>query len=316
MTPPVRSTADRRGRLRVATARMTTGLALGIALLLALHLLVPGAAGLILDSALPLLGLAVPVLLVSAAVARSRAAIGASVIAGLVWSVMFVPAHVPLSSSVAASAEEQLVIASQNVQAGAGTTAESAETLAATGADVIALQEMDSESRDAASATLDALYPYSYGVGTVGVWSIYPIENAQMIDLGLGWKRGLAADLDTPAGLVSLYVVHAASARPDSYEDRNMMLVNLAEYLARDENDRVIALGDFNAGSFDRALGAITAELTEANQSDSGFGFTWPTDAPIIRIDHVFQRGMDVASNDTLRAGKSDHLAVVATLKF
>ena len=301
-------------RLRVAFARITTALAVSLALLLALHLLVPGAAGLIVDSGLPLLGLALPVLLVCAAITRSRAAIGSSVVAAVVWGVMFIPALVPLSTTAQASSEEQLVVASQNVQAGSGTAADSAETLAGTGADVIALQEMDSESRDAASAVLDALYPYSYGVGTVGVWSIYPIENAQMIDLGLGWKRGLAADLETPAGLVSLYVVHAASARPDSYEDRNTMLSNLAEYFARDENDRVIAVGDFNAGSSDRALAPITSELTEANQSPGGLGFTWPAGTPIIRIDHLFQRGMSVVSNITLNAGRSDHLAVLATL--
>lgn len=314
MTSPDHPATNRRPRRpRVAFARITTGLSVSLGALLALHLLVPGAAGLIVDSGLPLLGLALPVLLVCAAITRSRAAIGASAVAALVWGVMFVPGILPLSSG-GSSTGEQLVVASQNVQAGSGTAAESAETLAATGADVIALQEMDSESRDAASVVLDALYPYSYGVGTVGVWSVYPIENAQMIDLGLGWKRGLAADLGTSAGLVSLYVVHAASARPDSYEDRNTMLSNLAEYFARDENDRVIAVGDFNAGSSDRALGAITAELTEANQSGGGFGFTWPAEAPVIRIDHLFQRGMDVVSNGTMRTGSSDHLAVVTTL--
>lgn len=314
MSSPEHAAANRpRRRTRVAIARITTGLALGLASLLALHLLVPSAAGLIIDSGLPLLGLALPVLLLCAAITRSRAALGASAVAALVWGVMFVPGILPLPSG-GASSGEQLVVASQNVQAGSGTAAESAGTLAATGADVIALQEMDSESRDAASATLDALYPYSYGVGTVGVWSVYPIENAQMIDLGLGWKRGLAADLETPAGLVSLYVVHAASARPDSFDDRNTMLSNLAEYLARDENERVIAVGDFNAGSSDRALGAITAELTEANQSGGGFGFTWPAETPVIRIDHLFQRGMDVVSNVTVSAGSSDHLAVVTTL--
>lgn len=316
MTPlePAATTRPPR-RARVAFARITTVLAVILGVLLALHMLVPGAAGLIVDSGLPLLGLALPVLLVCAAVTRSRAAIGASAVAAIIWGVMFVPGLLPLSAA-GASGGEQIVVASQNVQANSGTAAESAETLAATGADVIALQEMDSESRDAASATLDAIYPYNYGVGTVGVWSTYPIDNAQMIDLGLGWERGLAADLDTPAGLVSLYVVHAASARPDSYEDRNTMLSNLAEYLARDENDRVIAVGDFNAGSSDRALGAITAELTEANQSGGGFGFTWPAEAPVVRIDHLFQRGMDVVSNGTMRAGSSDHLAVITTLKF
>jgi len=305
-------------RRRVGLARVIALLGVAIVLLLALHTMVPDVAGigLIVDTALPWFGLAVPVLLVGALVVRSRAAIAASVLAALVWGVMFVPSIVPLSWTAVAASDARLTVASQNVEAGSGTAADSATALAGTGADVLALQEMDAESRAAVESVLDEVYPYSYGVGTVGVWSVFPIENAQMLDLGLGWKRGLAADLETPSGPVSIYVVHAASARPTGHDERDAMLVNLADHLDRDENDRVIAVGDFNAGSSDRALVDITDQLSEANQSDGGFGFTWPSAAPVVRLDHVFQRGMDVVSNTSVPAGAGDHLAVVATLNL
>lgn len=312
------STPQSARRPRVGLARFTAVLGAALALVLVSHALVPDVAGLglIVDTALPWLGLAVPLLLVGAFIARSRAAVASAVLAAIVWCLVFVPSVVPLSWTAPPASDSQLTVASQNVEAGSGTAADSAAALAATGADVVALQEMDAESREAAGSVLDEVYPHRYGVGTVGVWSVYAIENAQMLDLGLGWKRGLAADLETPSGPVSIYVVHAASARPAANDERDVMLANLGEHLGRDENTRVVAIGDFNAGSSDRALGDVTAQLSEANQTDGGFGFTWPAGAPIVRLDHVFQRGMEVVTNTTMQVGGGDHLAVIATLNL
>jgi vancomycin resistance protein VanJ len=142
------------------------------------------------------------------------------------------------------------------------------------------------------------------------------MENEQMLGLGLGWKRALTVDLDTPDGTVSVYVIHAASTRPGAHQQRDTMLTRLGNYLARDHAKRVIAVGDFNAGSSDRALQPITDVLSEPNQSDGGFGFTWPQNTPIIRLDHLFQRGMTTTANTTLTAGASDHLAIITTLEL
>jgi vancomycin resistance protein VanJ len=271
-------------------------------------------AGLLVDSALPWLGLAIPLLMALALVSRSRAAVGAGIASVLVWAVLFLPAIVPLDAAAAPASGHTLTVASQNIEAGSQTAASSAEALAGTGAQVVALQEMDDAAREEVSSVLDERYPYSYGIGTVGVWSSYPIENAQMLDLGLGWQRGIAADLATPTGLVSLYVVHAASARPGDHAARDEMLANLADYVPRDENERLVMVGDFNAGSSDRSFAALAGRLDEPNQSAGGFGFTWPAAVPATRLDHLLQRGMDVLSNSTMRAGDSDHLAIVTTL--
>lgn len=293
-------------------------LALGLAAGIALHVLAPELFGLslVVDSALPWFGLAVPVLLVLAFISRAKGAVIAALVPALVWSVMFVPAIVPLAWTAPAASADTLTIASQNVEADSGTAAESATALAASGAQVIALQEMDSDAREQVEAVLSESYPYSYGIGTVGVWSTYPILNAQALDLGLGWQRAIAADLQTPTGLVSIYVIHAASARPGEHSDRDTMLANLADYIPRDENDRILMVGDFNAGTSDRNIAGLTAQLSEANQSGGGFGFTWPATMPVTRPDHVLQRGMEVTSNTTLRAGSSDHLAVLTTLNL
>ncbi|WP_368496764.1 endonuclease/exonuclease/phosphatase family protein [Herbiconiux sp. A18JL235] len=308
--------ARRRPRARTGLAILVTVLALLLAGLLAFHRFLPDllGLGLLVDSALPWFGLAVPALFIAALVSRSKAAIGSALASALVWAVLFVPAIVPLSWSAPTASATTLTVASQNVEDGSGTAAESATALAATGAQVIALQEMDADARDQVEAVLSESHPYSYGIGTVGMWSTYPIENAQALDLGLGWQRGIAADLATPTGAVSIYVVHLASARPGDHATRDEMLANLADFVPRDENERLIMVGDFNAGSSDRHLTALTDQLSEPNQNGGGFGFTWPASAPVTRPDHLLQRGLQVVSNETMTAGDSDHLALVTTL--
>ncbi|WP_251856250.1 endonuclease/exonuclease/phosphatase family protein [Herbiconiux sp. L3-i23] len=306
-------TASRRPARRRLNAVVVVG-SLVLAALLAGHALVPDVLGLglLLDSILPWLGLLVIGLAVLALLARRGRPIAAVLVPAVVWCVMFVPALLPLAA--AAPSGETLTVASQNIKADSATGVESATELAATGADVIALQEMDYGARNAIADELSDDYGYSYQVGTVGLWSTYPIANAQPLQLGLGWNRALAADLETPSGPVSIYVIHAGSARLDDHADRDTMLAELAATVPNDENDRVVVVGDFNAASNDRALAPLQAELSEANQTSGGLGFTWPSWFPATRLDHVFTTGVDVVSNETMVAGDSDHLALLATL--
>jgi len=290
-----------------------------LAALIVLHNWVPdvGGLGLLVDSAAPWLGVFIPVLVVLAAFARRGRPWVAVLVPIAAWGLVFGATIVPLKWTAPSASANTLTVASQNVEASSGTGAASAADLVATGAQVVAIQEMDAESSAEVSSVLDASYEYSYQVGTVGLWSSYPILNAQPWDLGLGWQRALAADLDTPEGLVSIYVIHAASARIGDHADRDEMLKNLADVLPNDENDRVIAVGDFNAASTDRAFKPILSQLNEPNQSDGLFGFTWPaTPFPLARLDHFLQRGLDVTSNTVVPAGGSDHLAIVATVNL
>lgn len=308
------SPADRR-RARTS-ARVIAVVSVITALIFVLHPVLPGVFGTAIATALPWLGLLVPALAIAAIGTRRRRAWLVAAVPLLAWLFVMGPLLVPLSSAPAHAGEQEIMVASQNVQAGSGTAAESASTLAERGADVIALEELDGAAREAAAAALQETHPYSYAVGTVGIWSQYPIVNEQPLELGLGWNRALAADLDTPDGLVSIYVVHAASLRPGAQSDRDEMLNELAETVARDENERVIVAGDFNATVTDPALRALQRTVTEPNQSGLTFGFTWPNDMPVARIDHIFQRGLNPLESSVVPAGASDHLAVVMTFAF
>ncbi|WP_104092440.1 endonuclease/exonuclease/phosphatase family protein [Arthrobacter sp. GMC3] len=267
--------------------------------------------GLIVDSGLIWLGALIPVLGVLAIAARRKHLAVAVLVPAVIWSLLFVPGLLPLAWSAPPGSANSLTVVSQNLKAQSGTAAQSAKSLAATGAQVVALQEIDGAAQGPVTAELQQHYGYSYRIGTVGLWSSYPILNAQPQGLGLGWNRALSADLDTPGGLVRIYVIHAASARPSDHAERDTMLANLSDTIAADPSKRIIAVGDFNAASTDRHFSALTNLLSEPAQDQGLAGFTWPaTPFPVTRLDHILQRGLSATSNSVLTSGASDHLAI------
>jgi vancomycin resistance protein VanJ len=294
-------------------ARLIAVLAVLLAVAFLAHPLIPGAVGTAIATALPWLVLLVPVLVIAALLTRRRRAWLVAGVPLLAWLVVIGPLLLPLAAPASAATAPTLTVASQNVQAGSGTAAASALALAGEGADVIALEELDGAAREAASEALDESHPYSYAVGTVGLWSRYPIVNEQPLDLDLGWNRALAADLETPSGLVSVYVVHAASLRPGAQSDRDGMLAELAAIVERDENERVLVMGDFNATSTDPAMRALQRSVSEPNRTTASLGFTWPSGMPLARIDHIFQNGLNALESSVMEAGESDHLAVLTS---
>jgi vancomycin resistance protein VanJ len=122
--------------------------------------------------------------------------------------------------------------------------------------------------------------------------------------------------IETTAGPVGVYVIHAASARLFAHQQRDTMLASLAQEVAANVLDRVLVVGDLNAGTYDHAIRPLRRALQEANQTGGGFGFTWPADLPMIRLDHIFFRGLDPLENNTIRVGTSDHLAVRAEFRL
>lgn len=273
------------------------------------------------DAALPWLG--VPILLLFiAALARKRwlGVLGA-LAAGAVWCGVFLAVAWPLDDASARDWEKSgatsLTVLSQNLQGAAGgpeASAHTADAAAKRDPDLIALQEVDAASLEAVTGVLAEQYPYRATVGTVGLWSRYPLGETEPLDLGLGWKRALRVAVDHPDGPVAVYLVHAASARLTSHEQRDDMILQLTELVRADPSDRIVAVGDFNAGSHDRVFKNLTYALKEPAQSSGGFGFTWPSQVPLVRLDHILVRGFDASDSRTLRLGESDHRAIIATI--
>jgi vancomycin resistance protein VanJ len=298
-------------RLKTRRARQLA-VAATILLLAVICSWIPGVIGTAGAAILPWLGLGLLAVLVTA-VFFARRVIVLVLVPVVVWTLAMAPtlAALPVSGVEGAA---PIVVASQNVRAQSGGAAASAVELARSGADVIALTELDGESLSAARETLATDYPYSSAVGTVAIWSKYPIADAEPLFLGLGWKRALRVDVQAPTTPLAVYVLHAASVRPGHQQDRDTMLSGLAEAVAADPATALITVGDFNATSADPALSAIRAQADWVRPTDGSLGFTWPAAFPLARIDQVFVRGLSVLSSTTIHAGNSDHLATVTSI--
>ncbi len=261
-------------------------------------------------SFLPWSALLLVLLGIAALIRRAWWGLAAVIAASVVWSAMFIP---QLTLTAGAGQLTDLTVATQNIGATNDDPVSSVRQLMATGAGLVAVQELSVTVGDDAAAVLDGQYKYSERVGTVGLWSQWPLGQVTPLELGLGWPRALQATVHQHDGDISVYVVHLPSVRPGDTAARDQGVSELAALVAADKAPRVIVMGDLNTASTDPALKALTGELADSRQSvDGGFGFSWPATFPMTRPDHVLSRGMTVVSDQVLAADGSDHLPVVA----
>ncbi|GAA0589799.1 endonuclease/exonuclease/phosphatase family protein [Kribbella sandramycini] len=300
--------------------RFIAVLAILAACVLVFHRWVPnefGNMGSLLDTFLPWVGLAVPVLGLFALVRRSAVAGVALLVPALVWGYMFADQIIPSRSGGA----HDLRVVSQNVNAGNADPAHTAQRLLALKADVLALEEITAADMKIYKAAFADEYPYLVARDTVALWSKYPVEESKSIDVGFAWTRALRAEVDTPEGKVAVYVAHLASVRIDTTgftsDQRNRTIKSLGRQIADEKLLGVIVMGDFNGTANDRSLAPLTAGLRSAQgASGNGFGFTWPATFPMARIDHILVRGVTPTKAWVGESTGSDHLPVVAELRI
>jgi vancomycin resistance protein VanJ len=205
-----------------------------------------------------------------------------------------------------------LTLASENVGAGNPDPATTIRSLAAGEPDLIALEELTGPSEAAARQLLDARYPHHLIDGTVGVWSTRPLTDAAPLDLDGETGRGLVVDVATAPEPVRVYVVHLASYRLGRYRERDAQLDQLATAVAQDPASRVLLVGDFNAASTDPAFRHLTGVAPEHGLPLLGLGFTWPSRLPLVRLDHVLERGLPQVRTQVLSGNGSDHRGISA----
>lgn len=318
----------RRGRLLAALA-----LLLGLLLLLHARVTDRGGLGSLVDTFLPWFGLLVPVLLVGALWRRSASAVVAVLLPAVVWTGLFGG----VLGDKAEAADSDLTVVSHNVGADNRDPAGTARDLAASGADVLALEEITEQARGTYEKALAEAYPHHTVQGTVGLWSRLPLSDTGPVDLEqdvgplgaaksaaekLPSNRALRATVTTDEGPVAVYVAHLGSVRvmprggfwTDS-RDRNARA--LAEAIAAEDSKRVVLLGDLNGSTDDRALDGLTSQLHSAQeQAGDGFGFSYPADFPVVRIDQILVRGVTADRSWVLPATGSDHRPVAAGLSW
>ncbi|CAL9597341.1 hypothetical protein SUDANB105_05349 [Streptomyces sp. enrichment culture] len=299
---------------------VAAALAVVLALVMAAHAHIPnrfGNLGSLTETFLPWLGLGVPVLLLTAVLRRSATALIAVLLPAAVWLNLFGGL---LTDKAAAGGD--LTVATHNVNADNADPAGTARAVAASGADVVALEELRASAVSTYEEALAPTYEYHSVQGTVGLWSKYPLSGIEPVDIKLGWTRAMRATVTTPQGPVAVYVAHLPSVRVKleagfTARQRDTSADALGEAIAHEPLDRVVLLGDLNGTMNDRALNAVTSQMRSTQgAAGSGFGFSWPASFPMARIDQILVKGVEPVSSWTLPETGSDHLPVAARMRL
>lgn len=276
-----------------------------------------GNLGSLIDTFLPWVGVAIPILAVAAIVRRSATAGVALLIPTVIWALMYGHLMVPGKSG----GEYDLRVLSHNVDAANKDPKTTARDLLSADADVVALEEITTADLKIYKAEFAKTYPHVVSRGTVALWSKYPVEESEAIDVGFAWTRALRAEVATPEGKVAVYVAHLASVRVGANGftsgQRNDTIKQLGQQIAQEKVAGVIVMGDFNGTANDRSLAPLTAGLRSAQgAAGHGFGFTWPASFPMARIDHIMVRGVTPTKAWVMESTGSDHLPVVAEIRI
>ncbi|MCG7524482.1 endonuclease/exonuclease/phosphatase family protein [Streptomyces sp. OfavH-34-F] len=295
-------------------------LAVLLTLVMAFHARVPnriGNLGSLTETFLPWFGLLIPLLLVLGLVRRSGTALVALLLPVVVWLNMFGGLFTDKSGSGG-----DLTVATHNVNADNPDPAATADQVAGSGADVVALQELPAGKVAAYEKALAGRFRYHSVQGTVGLWSKYPLSDTRPVDLRMGWVRAMRTTVATPEGPLAVYVAHLPSVRVKLHagftaNQRDQSADALGKAIAHEPLSRVALLGDLNGTMNDRSLNAVTAQMRSTQgAAGDGFGFSWPASFPMARIDQILVKGVEPMSSWTLPATGSDHLPIAARVKL
>ncbi|MCX4823239.1 endonuclease/exonuclease/phosphatase family protein [Streptomyces sp. NBC_01142] len=303
---------------------MLASLAVVVAGVLALHSAVPNAVGRLgslLETFLPWLGLAVPVLLGLALLRRSFVGLTALLLPVVAWLGLFGGLMLPGDGS--AHSAHDLIAVQHNVSDENTDPAGTARALLSTRPDLVALEELTPSALPVYAAALAPDYPHHTVHGTVGLWSKYPLADVRPLDIkpkgiGPGWNRALRAGVRMPKGEVAVYVAHLPSVRlglRDGFSSplRDESAVLLGAAIADEPLDEVILLGDLNSTVDDRGLDPVASQM---NPVGPGFAFSWPAAFPVARIDQIMTRAATVTEVRALPGTGSDHLPIAARIRL
>ncbi|MFI5617435.1 endonuclease/exonuclease/phosphatase family protein [Streptomyces sp. NPDC051567] len=272
-----------------------------------------GNLGSLTETFLPWLGLAVPVLLAAAVFRRSATALIATLVPAVVWLNLF--GGLVDNKSAAGG---NLVVATHNVDADNPDPRGTAESVATSGAEVLALTELKASAVPVYEKALAGTYRYHAVEGTVGVWSKYPLTSSRPVDIKMGWTRAMRTTVDTRNGPVAVFVAHLPSVRVKlnagfTANQRDNSADALGAALAAEPLKKVMLLGDLNGTMNDRALSEVTSQMRSTQGAvGDGFGFSWPAQFPMARIDQIMVRGIKPEASWSLPRTGSDHLPVAA----
>ncbi len=279
----------------------------------------------VLQSIVPVTGVAVAVLVVIA-VATRRWPISAA--AGILLAVCLALAVPSLLRHTVSPTPDDLVVMSTNLEYG-GADARSVVTAAREHrVDVLVLLEITPAAVERLQAAgLDALLPESAGRSREGasgtiIRSRIPLS---LMDSGLGQTSLDRFDepvvlVHRPAGDVVLRAVHSLPPSPWGSADWRSSLGDLQRWRERQPVDEPLVMaGDFNSSAGHPAFRRVAGTMTDAHRAaGQGWVRTWPQGRrllrPFIQLDHVLVRGLDVVDAGVVQLPGTDHTAVWSRL--
>lgn len=210
-----------------------------------------------------------------------------------------------------------------------------ADVLREIDADLVGLQEVDvgvrrsfGENQPRAIAhrlgwnhAFGAAFPYEGGEYGVALLSRHPVRLLEVVPLpsagelpgpaGAEPRTLLRCSVELPSGPVEVAVTHLGLDPSERYAQARAVLEKLGE------RERVLLLGDFNEGHTEAAFGLLAGALVDcASEAGPVPIRTYPSDTPVIGIDHVFRgHGLPAARwARVVPSLASDHLPLVVEL--
>ncbi|PCJ99262.1 MAG: hypothetical protein COA45_04285 [Zetaproteobacteria bacterium] len=204
------------------------------------------------------------------------------------------------------------------------------QTLKASDADIIVLQEAQPNFMRYGHERLTLDYPFYYPAIEAGkharwtLYSRYSIVDVNVQDIVNVKSAALHAQIDVNGRIVNMITLHAKSPKTlRRLEARNARLDGLGDVIRgiMKENKHVIVAGDFNNVPWHPTMKTFKAH-TRLRNNDMVFNYfgTWPTWMPSFfstPIDHIFydEYFHHVSYSRKAHAG-SDHYAISADLYF
>ncbi len=189
-----------------------------------------------------------------------------------------------------AAARTDVTVLSWNLQHGSKPPTETVTDLQAASADMIGLEELDTETSLAIEGdpTITARYPYrvmrpQHGVWGVGFLSRFPIVEENSFTL----PSTIEATVETPQGGVHVITCHSYPASmtggllsPLSFDpterDRQIALLRTRIQAVQSAGPRLLVVGDFNTSPSESEYRVLTAGLRDSwVEVGEGPGWTW-----------------------------------------
>jgi endonuclease/exonuclease/phosphatase (EEP) superfamily protein YafD len=279
----------------------------------------------VLQSAVPVAGFVVVVVVVSAAVTRRWRVTAVSGVLLAVCAAIAVPS---VLGQTVAPARDDLVVMSANLEFGGADAASLVVAARERRVDVLVLLEITPAAvQRLGAAGLDTLLPESVGRSRQGAGGTIVRSRIPLALAEPDRDQTSSNAFDQPvvtihhsAGDVVLRAVHSRPPRPLGAADWRSGLADLRIWREGQQREQpLLMVGDFNSSWGHPGFRQVAETMTDAHrEAGQGWVRTWPQGRRLIpafiQLDHVLMRGLSVVDAGVVHLSSTDHAAVWARL--